>query len=142
MSAACWHTETTPTGGPSTANMVFAECCAAFRAAGAAGIGDLCSRSRTGIGMGECNWRCSLRRAEKRIRTPFHRVVRLKLCPCTADHEGWEVDPYMVQIGGLTDGLYDHFWEVRHDNRDVRDYSVGNLFTPWWEVRQQLPRPR
>ena len=78
----------------------------------------------------------------KRYRTPYHRVVGLKLCPCTTDHEGWEVDPFMVQIGGLTDGLYDHFWEVRHDNRDVRDYSVGNLFTPWWEVRQRLPRPR
>ena len=76
------------------------------------------------------------------IRTPYHRVVGLKLCPCTTDHEGWEVDPFMVQIGGLTDGLDDTFWEVHHDNHDVRDNSVGNLFTLWWEVHQQLPRPR
>ena len=78
----------------------------------------------------------------KTIRTPYHRVVGLELCPCTTDREGWEVDPFMVQMGGLTDGLYDQFWEVHHDNHDVRDNSVGNLFTLWWQVHQQLPRPR
>ena len=82
------------------------------------------------------------RKGGKRVRTPYHRVVGLKLCPCTTDHEGMGVDPFFVLIGGLTDGLYDTFWEVHHANHDVRDNSVGNLFTLWWQVHQQLPRPR
>ena len=140
MSAAYWHTETTETGARSTASTIFAENCAAVRAAGAAGIGDLCSRSQTGYGRGQLE--VQFAKDGKRYRTPYHRVVGLKLCPCTTDHEGWGVDPFMVQIGGLADGLYDHFWEVHHDNHDVRDNSVGNLFTLWWEIHQQLPRPR
>ena len=70
MSAACWHTETTPTGDPSTASMTFAENCAAVGAAGAAGIGDPCSRSRAGTGMGVGNWRCSFDWAAGRFARP------------------------------------------------------------------------
>ena len=73
-------------------------------------------------------------------RTPYHRLVSLACCPCTTDSEGYEVDPFFVQLGGLTHGLYDGFWEAHHGNGDTRDNTAANLFTLWWEVHRQLPR--
>ena len=31
-------------------------------------------------------------------RTPYHRLVGLACCPCTTDSEGYEVDPFLVQL--------------------------------------------
>ena len=76
----------------------------------------------------------------KRIKTPYHRLVGLSVCPCTTDSEGYEVDPFTVKLGGLTEGLYDSFWEVHHGNASTRDNTAGNLFTLWWEVHRRLPR--
>ena len=45
-------------------------------------------------------------------RYPYYRLLGLYLWPCTSDHQGYEVDPFYIQFGGFTNGLYDTFWEV------------------------------
>ena len=67
----------------------------------------------------------------RRVRTPYHRVVGLCVCPCSTDGEGYEVDPFFVQLGGLTQQLWDNFWEVHHGNWNARNNTAGNLFVLW-----------
>lgn len=78
----------------------------------------------------------------KRVRTPYHRVVGLAVWPCTTDEDGEEVEPFFVQLGGLTQGLYDGFWEVHHGNWNPRDNTAANLFVLGHEFHRRLQRPR
>ena len=76
----------------------------------------------------------------RRVRTPYHCVVGLSVCPCSTDEEGYEVDPFFVQLGGLTQRLWDNFWEVHHGNWDARDNTAGNLFVLWHDHHRPLQR--
>ena len=76
----------------------------------------------------------------RNVRTPYHRVVGLAVCPCTTDEAGYEVDPFFVKLGGLTEGLWDGFWEVHHSNWNPRDNTSGNLFTLWHSYHRRLRR--
>ena len=77
----------------------------------------------------------------KAVKYPYHRLVGLMCWPCFIDHKGRTVDPFCVKLGGLTQGLYDRFWEVHHDNWNPRDNHPHNLWVLWWEVHQKLRRP-
>ena len=73
-------------------------------------------------------------------RTSYHRIVALSIHHCTTDHLGMEIDPFQVHLGGLTNGLYDEWWEVDHDDGDTRNNLLENLFIYWWEYHRTFPR--
>ena len=74
------------------------------------------------------------------VRTPYHRVVGLTTMVCTKDHLGFECEPFQVFLGGLTQGLYDTFWEVDHGDKNTRNNNVSNLNVLWWEYHRSLQR--
>ncbi len=78
----------------------------------------------------------------KTVRTPYHRVVGLKLCPCTSDELGAEVEPFQVRLGQLTGGRSEKTWEVHHGDDNTRNNAVANLFTLFKVLHTRLKRPR
>ena len=75
-----------------------------------------------------------------RKHTTYHRVAALSALPCTTDHLGWEVEPFKVRLGGLTQGLYDTFWEVDHWDENPRNNRLDNLYIVWWRHHRSFSR--
>ena len=73
-------------------------------------------------------------------RTPYHRLVALSVLPCHTDNLGREIEPYWINLGGLTRGLWDGFWEVDHDDGNPRNNMHWNLYVYRWKYHRSLQR--
>ena len=73
-------------------------------------------------------------------RTSYHRIVALKIHYCTTDQWGMEIEPFQARLGGLTNGLYDEWWEVDHDDGNTRNNLLDNLYIYWWAYHRTLER--
>ena len=51
-----------------------------------------------------------------------------------------EIEPFRVRLGGLTNGLYDEWWEVDHDDGNTRNNLLDNLYIYWWAYHRTLER--
>ena len=73
-------------------------------------------------------------------RTPYHRLVALSVLPCHTDNLKREIEPFWINLGGLTRGLWDGFWEVDHDDGNPRNNMHCNLYVCWWGYHRSLQR--
>ena len=70
------------------------------------------------------------------LHSTYHRMAALSALPCTTDHLGREVEPFQVHLRGLTQGLWDTFWEVDHWDEDSRNNRLDNLYILWWRFHR------